>query len=76
MFRKDQGLSAGGACMYAQNEYETRRMNSFGDGDEVDNVSINSDVRKSKFLVIEAIHRPLITSDQYFRQQDTYVMEI
>ena len=58
MFRKDRGQRGGGVCIYVKNEYETRRMNSFEDGDEIDDVWINVQVRKTKSFIIGAIYTP------------------
>ena len=64
LFRKDRGKRGGGTCIYAKNEYITRSLKTIGTGDEVDDVWITVQVRKTKSFIVGAIYRPPKASNQ------------
>ena len=66
LFRKDRGSRGGGACIYAKTEYITRTLKTVGNGDEVDDVWITVQVRKTKSFIVGAIYRPPKASNQSF----------
>ena len=73
VFRKDRGQRGGGACFFVKDEYETRIMNTFGDGDEVDDVWITVQVRKTKSFIVGAIYRPPKASKQSFKHLESII---
>jgi retron-type reverse transcriptase len=73
VFRKDRERKGGGACIYVKNEYETRKMNSFGEGDEVDDVWITVQVRKTKSFIVGAIYRPPKANSLSFKHLESII---
>ena len=66
LFRKDRIKKGGGACIYVKNEYTSRILEKVGNGDEVDDVWITVQVRKTKSFIVGAIYRPPKASNQSF----------
>ena len=66
LFRIDRIERGGGAAIYVKNEYTSRILKTVGDGDEVGDVWIPVQVRKTMSFFVAAIYRPPKASNQSF----------